>query len=346
MNTARIRRYLEKAVIATAAILAVGSVALYWLWRDRPDLGDIDLPRASGIETAADDVTITWLGVATILFDDGQTQILVDAFVSRPSLFDVVLQKEVSSDIPKINEVMHDFGMRRLAAIIPTHSHYDHAMDVGAVANRSSASILGSESTANVARGAGVPEDQILVVEPGQTYDFGQFNVTLYESSHAPIGWRGATPLPGTIDEPLEMPAPITAWREGGSYSIVISHPQGTALVQGSAGYAETQLEDVEADVVFLSIGMLESLGRDYAANYWRELVTSTGATHVIPVHFDDLTAPFGDIRLAPKFIDDFVETSRWLQDLQRTWDTDAALFLPVFGETVGLYSLAGQPSS
>ena len=346
MNTDRIRQTASRTALAVAAIILVGSIVLVLLWRDRPELGDIDLPHATSAESAAEDVTITWLGVSMILFDDGETQILVDAFISRPTLGDVILQQPVSNDIPKINEVMHDFGMRRLAAIIPTHSHYDHAMDVGAIANRSNASVIGSESTANVARGASVPEDQILVVEPGQRYDFGLFTVTMYESAHAPIGWRGTTPLPGAIDEPLEMPAPVTAWREGGSYSIVISHPQGTALVQGSAGYAGSDLEDIEADVLFLSVGMLESLGRDYARDYWRELVTSTGATRVVPVHFDDLTAPFGKIRLAPRVVDDFVETSGWLRELQQTWDEDVNLYLPLFGETVSIYSLAEQPSS
>ena len=346
MNKDRLRQTAIRTALAVAAIIVVSSIVLYWLWNNRPDLDEIELPRATGAESEATDVAMTWLGVAMLLFDDGQTQILVDAFISRPTLADAVFQRPVATDIPKINAVMHDFDMRRLAAIVPTHSHYDHAMDIGAVANRSSASVVGSESTANLARGAGVPEDQILVVEPGQTYEFGQFRVTLYESPHAPIGWRGATPLPGTIDEPLEMPAPITAWREGGSYSIVIYHPQGTAIVQGSAGFARSGLEDVEADVVFLSVGMLESLGRDYADNYWWGLVTATGATRVIPVHFDYLTAPFGDTRLAPRFIDDFVETSRWLEELRRTWDKDVDLRLPVFGEAFPLYSSTEQPSS
>lgn len=341
-----IRRYAIKSAITVAAVLVVGSIAFYWLWRDRPDLAEIDWPRTSSEEPAATDVTVTWLGVSTLLFDDGDTQILIDGFISRPGLADIVLRREVSSEIPKINEVMHDYGMRRLAAIIPVHSHYDHAMDIGAIANRSSASILGSESTANIARGAGVPEDQLLIVETGQAYDFGQFIVTMYDSPHAPVGWRGSTPLPGNNDEALKTPAPVTAWREGRSYSIEISHPQGTALVHGSAGFSDSDLDDIEADVVFLGVGMLEGLGREYTNRYWQALVTATGATRVIPVHFDDLTSPFGTIRLAPRFLDDFVDTATWLQELRQTWDQNTELLLPVFGEKTALYSLPVPPSS
>jgi hypothetical protein len=162
--------------------------------------------------------------------------------------------------------------------------------------------------------------------------------VTLVPSVHAPIGLRGEVPLAGTVDEPLEFPAPITAWREGGSFSIVISHPQGTTLVQGSAGYREGALDDVQADVVMLGVGLLESLGRDYTERYWQALVTSTGATRVFPVHFEDQTQPFGEIVLPPKLIDNFARTAQWLRAMRDTWDRDTQLFLPTFGQPLVLY--------
>jgi L-ascorbate metabolism protein UlaG (beta-lactamase superfamily) len=237
-----------------------------------------------------------------------------------------------------IDFVLHEYRINRLAVIVPAHSHYDHAMDVGAIANRSSASILGSESTANIARGAGVPEDQVVVAEPGAAYAFGQFTVTLVPTLHAPVGLRGEVPIPGTIDEPLTTPAPVTAWREGGSYSIVIAHPQGTAIVQGSAGYVEGALDDVHADVVMLGVGLLESLGRDYAERYWQSLVTATGAARVFPVHFEDYTRPFGEIVLPPIVLDDFRKTAGWLVEFRDTWDKDTEISLPEFGRPIVLY--------
>lgn len=237
-----------------------------------------------------------------------------------------------------INYVLNEYRVQRLAAIIPAHSHYDHAMDIGAIANRSSASIIGSETTANIARGAGVPEDQIIVVTDATPYTFGEFTVTLIPSVHAPIGSRGTVPFPGTVDEPLQTPAPVSAWRVGTAYSIVIAHPQGTTVVHGSAGYVEGALDEIGADVIMLSVGLLESLGRDYAEKYWQALVTATGATRVFPVHFDDFTQPFGDIVLLPALLDNFVNTASWLQEFRDTWDKDTQLFLPVFGQPLPLY--------
>ena len=333
-----VRRYVRRTLIAIAGLVALLSGLVVWAWHTRAEIAETGLHPQVVDDVPDDAVTATWLGVTTLLFDDGETQILIDGFISRPTLFDSLTGRPVECDAPMINFAIEEYGMRRLAAIIPAHSHYDHAMDVGAIANRSSASILGSESTANIARGYGVPEDQVVVAEEDATYSFGDFTVILVPSVHAPIGLRGETPLAGTVDEPLELPAPISAWREGGSYSIVISHPQGTTIVQGSAGYKEGALDDVQADVVMLGVGLLESLGREYTERYWQALVTSTGATSVFPVHFDDQTRPFGEIVLPPKLIDTFVRTAGWLQSIRDTWDKDTQVYLPVFGEPVVLY--------
>jgi len=337
-------KYAKRAALTSTIILVLVSIAVLSLWRQRPSLDAIDWPTPALASAAnADAVTVTWLGVTTLLFDDGETQILIDGFFSRPSLAEVVLRRPVDNDAPKINYVMNEFRMRRLAAIIPVHSHFDHAMDVGAIANRSSASILGSESTAQIARGAGVPEDQITVVEAATSFEFGNFRVTLRPIGHAPIGWRGSVPFDGIIEEPLIMPQPISAWRMGGGYTIIIEHPQGTALVQGSSAYRKYNLQDVAADVVFLGVGQLQSLGRDYAELYWQHTVTATGSHSVYPIHFDDFTKPFGEVVLPPKIIDNFETTAQWLLEFQRRWDNDTSLFMPEFGKPIAIFS---QPAS
>ncbi|NNF40250.1 MAG: MBL fold metallo-hydrolase [Woeseiaceae bacterium] len=326
-----------------AATLAVAATAMILLWRDRPELlsGEWEAP-VPAAAAAADSVTVTWLGVTTLLFDDGETQILIDGFFSRPSLADILLDRPVVNDAATINYALNEYGMRRLAAIIPTHSHFDHAMDVGSIANRSSASILGSASTIAIARGAGVPEDQITLVSDGERYTFGRFDITLLPSTHAPIGWRAAVPFAGRIEAPLKMPQPVSAFREGGSYTIVVGHPEGTAVVQGSAGFPDKALADVPADVVLLGVGGLETLGRDYITRYWQTLVTATGAHTVYPLHFDDFTRPFGEIVAAPRFLGDLEATARLFTDLRDRWDTNTRLVLPAFGVPMAIYVQPG----
>jgi len=334
----------KKAALIFAAAVAIATIIMVLLWQDRSSLDEIDWPPPAMASTvSADSVTVTWLGVTTLLFDDGETQILIDGFFSRPSLADILLGRPVENDAAGIDRALNEFRVRRLAAIIPLHSHFDHAMDVGAIANRSSASILGSESTAQVARGAGVPEDQITIIAGKQTFQFGNFTVTLLPSIHAPIGWRGSVPLDGKIEDVVLMPQPIDTWREGGSFSVVVAHPQGTILVHGSAGFSDDAFQNVTADVVLLGVARLRSLGKDYAERYWQSLVTATGCHSVYPIHFEDYTQPFGTVILAPKIVDNFVEIAAWLEEFRDRWDIDTSLYVPRFGEPIAIFA---QPAA
>ncbi len=330
----------QRAAGVVAAVLAISAAIAVWLWRDRPSLENIDwAPPVIAAASATDSVTATWLGVTTLLFDDGDTQLLVDGFFSRPTLNDILFDRPVSNDAAMINYALDEFRMRRLAAIIPSHSHFDHAMDVGAIANRTSASILGSGSTLQIARGAGVPEDQTTLIETGKAYEFGRFKVTMLTSSHASLGWRGSVVFPGSIDEPLALPQPVSAFREGSSYTIVIAHPQGTTIVQGSAGMPRNALASYGADVIMLGVHGLESLGFDYAERYWQSIVTATGAQSVYPIHFDDLTKPFGEIVVSARVLGDFERTAQWLETLRDRWDNDVQLFVPEFGQPIAIYA-------
>ena len=331
----------KRAALVVAALVVVVAIAIVMLWRDRANLDNIDWPLAP--EATDNTLSVTWLGVTTVLFDDGETQILIDGFFSRPSLADGILRRPVDNHAATINFAMHEFRMRRLAAIIPVHSHYDHAMDVGAIARRSSASVVGSESTANIARGAGVPEDQIVVATNRATYEFGQFKVSLIESNHGPIGWRGSVPLPGTIDEPLQLPQPVTSMRLGDVWSVVVEHPQGTTLVQGSSGFVEGALDKFTVDLVLLCSYGLSSLGSEYAEKYWQSIVTATGANAVMPMHFDDFTEPFGTVIPFPKVLDNIETTAGWFETFRDTWDVDTKLYKPEFGRRIAVYT---EPSS
>lgn len=333
----RVGRALRVAGGLAAALLLAAAIALAWLWRDRPD------PLASGLAPApvaapgAEGVRVTWLGVTTLLFDDGETQLLTDGFFSRPGLIDLALGLPVEPDLAAIEAALSRYGIDRLAAVIPVHSHYDHAMDTGEVARRTGAVVVGSRSTAQIARGAGVAEERIAVPEEGAPLRFGAFTLALYRSRHAPLA-DGGPPFPGTIDAPLVPPAPISAWREGASYSIAVLHPRGAALVQGSAGYVEGALEGVEAEVVMLGVGGLSRLGREHCERYWREIVETPGARRVFPIHWDDLSLPYGDVRASPRVVDDLDRSLGWLVALARRGAPPRRVERLPFGRPVVLY--------
>ena len=198
-------RWAAYAVGGSVAVLITGALIIATLWRERIEPETLGWP-------AADDgggnatVSATWFGVSTLLFDDGETQILIDGAFTRLSLLDLVLQRRARSDIGTINLMLDRFRMDRLAAIVPAHSHFDHAIDVGNIANRSGAIVLGSESIANIARGANVPVDQYQILADRESRHFGNFTITVLADPLPAVGPGGDAWFTGTIAEPLLQP--------------------------------------------------------------------------------------------------------------------------------------------
>ena len=331
-------RWTRNIALVLLALLVLATIIVSRLWQDRPAVADFGWPTATPARDTSAAVTVTWLGISTLLFDDGDTQILIDGTFTRIRPTDIAPLQTISSDVAAINHALSKYRIDRLAAIVPAHSHFDHAMDIGYIANRTSAVILGSQSTANIAKGAEVPVDQYQTLADGETRQFGNFTITLLASRHAPIGTDGEAWFPGSIDSPLRQPAHVSAWREGVTWSILIGHPRGTTLINGSAGYIPGKLQGVTADVAILGIAGLAGLGREYVDDYWQETIAATGARRLIAVHFDDFTAPFGEVVLFPKLADDIIKTAGWLDKLIAAEESDVLIELPPFGQPIELY--------
>ena len=294
-------RPMRRAAVVVAVLVLVAVGWLYHRLSDRPDLAAYDryhLRAASAGDGPR--VNVTFLGVSTLLIDDGSTALMSDGFFTRPSKL-ATLVTRIAPDRDVIAASLARLGVERLAAVIAVHSHYDHAMDAPEVARRTGALLIGSESTANIGRGWELPETQIRVATPGEPMPFGAFRVTLIPSQHFPHGMAM-----GEITEPLVPPVRADAYQEGGSYSVLIEHPLGRLLVQSSAGWKEGALNGRQADVVLLGIGGLATRDDTYRDDYWREVVEAVGARCVIPVHWDDFTLPLSEpLHPAPRLLDD-----------------------------------------
>ncbi|MGI9204130.1 MAG: MBL fold metallo-hydrolase [Woeseiaceae bacterium] len=329
---------LRNTALGAITLIMLASYIIWRQWQIRGSVQDLPWPTATIAQEAGEAVTATWLGTTTLLFDDGETQVLIDGAFTRLSPLNIVFLRPVKSDIAAINAALSTFRIDRLAAIVPVHSHFDHAMDVGYIANRTSAVVLGSESTANIARGADVPVDQYQILADGETRQFGDFTIKLIVSRHAPIRGGKEEFFAGIIEGPLRQPAPVSAFKTGVAWSVVISHPRGTTLVQGSGGYIEAKLDRESVDVVMLGLGMVAGLGKDYLQTLWRETVVATEAERVIAIHHDDYTLPFGTVKLLPDMIDRVEKSAAWIDEIIAESGNDLAVELPPFGKPMVLY--------
>jgi L-ascorbate metabolism protein UlaG (beta-lactamase superfamily) len=239
-------------------------------------------------------VTVRYTGTATLVFSDGETTWMTDGWFSRPSPLEVLFGK-IEPDLDAITRGLAHNEVDKLSAVFPLHSHYDHAMDAPEVAKRTGAMLLGSESTANIGRGWGIPEEQIRAVTDREPITLGKFTVTPIEVRHFqfPNPEMAARALGDPeIDAPLTPPVGAFDYRVGKAYALHVTHPKGTWLILGSAGFVEGALDNYEADVVFLGVGALGSQTDAYRETYWKESVERTHPSRVIPIHWDSLTGP------------------------------------------------------
>jgi L-ascorbate metabolism protein UlaG (beta-lactamase superfamily) len=201
--------------------------------------------------------------------------------------------RNIGPDAGKIDECINRASGRKAAAVLVGHSHFDHLLDAPEFAKKTGAVLAGSESTANAGRGAGLPEEKIRVIKNGDSLDIGAFSVRFVEGVHGPA-FLGRIPYPGVIDRPLHPPARAADYRLGGFFGMVISHPLGTFIHHGSAGWIPGMYSGVKADTVFLCLA-----GRKDTCRYIWEVVITTGAEKVVPIHHDSFFSPL-DAPLKP----------------------------------------------
>jgi L-ascorbate metabolism protein UlaG (beta-lactamase superfamily) len=290
----------------------------------RPDLTDysdrFDVPAAA----AAAPLAVTWLGVATLLVDDGASALMTDGFFSRPGLPAVAL-RPIAPSPARIDDGLARAQVQSLEAVIPVHTHYDHALDSAAVAERTGAQLVGGQSAAQVGRGHGLPEDRVVVAKSGQPMRFGAYDVTLIESEHCP-----PDRFPGVITQPVAPPVRVSAYRCGEAWSALVHHRPSDyrLLIQGSAGFVRGALAGHRADVVYLGVGQLGVRPEPYIVDYWTETVCAVGARRVVLIHWDDFFRPLDQpLRALPYASDDLHATMRVLNRLAA--DDGVALHMP-----------------
>jgi L-ascorbate metabolism protein UlaG (beta-lactamase superfamily) len=279
----------------------------------RPDLAQysdrFDVPAA---EPDAP-LSATWMGVATLLLDDGSSALMTDGYFSRPSLAQVAGGK-LSPSPARVDGCLARADVSRLEAVVPVHTHIDHVMDSALVADRTGAQLVGGESAANVGRGYGLPEDRLVAAVSGVPIELGAYEITLVQSQHCP-----PDRFPGVISEPLTPPVKVSAYRCGEAWSTLIQHrPSGRRLlIQGSAGYVKGALDGYRAEVVYLGVGQLGVQPRSYVSDYWTEVVRAVGARRVILIHWDDFFRPLSKpLRAFPYVADDLDVSIRLLDEL------------------------------
>jgi L-ascorbate metabolism protein UlaG (beta-lactamase superfamily) len=168
-------------------------------------------------------ITVTWLGHAAFLVTSpGGTQLLIDPFLRQN---------------PSTPDSLKDSSRYHPAAILVTHSHFDHSADVKAIAQASGAPVVASYDWAQT---LGLPNSQVMGVNVGGMAKVGDVVV------HAVPALHGSVPDGRPLGFVLEFADGRRLYDTGdtwifGDMALIqaVHHPNIILLCVGGGPYTE-----------------------------------------------------------------------------------------------------------
>jgi L-ascorbate metabolism protein UlaG (beta-lactamase superfamily) len=231
---------------------------------------------------------VTWLGTAGFRFEYEGVVVWIDPYVTRLRLADVVMRRVIA---PSEDAVAT--WIDRADAILVGHTHFDHAMDVPAIARRTGCPVYGSSSLERLMGLHGLAQLATVVV-PHVDYEVGPFRFHFVPSLHSKLQLGLRVNYGGELTcEHLDEMIP-QAYRCGQVFGVFVEVAGTSFYHAGSADLIEDEIKDRGVDVFLCGIA-----GRRFTPNYVQRVVRALAPKLVVPSHFDDFFRPVGDGKLS-----------------------------------------------
>lgn len=247
------------------------------------------------------DVRLRYLGTAGFVVEGAGRTLVIDPFVSRPSLGQTIFQP-LEPDEALIAETIP-----RADDVIIGHAHHDHVLDAPCLCRQTGARFIGSPDACNVARAAGLRAAQIVETRGGESIASGPATLTGLPSEHGRVYFNRVS-LPGDIPEPPPWPARVTDLRHGLVLNWHIELAGVNIVHIDTAEFFADQLRGLSCDVLCLC-----AIGRKYRPNYVVEAVSLLEPKVVVACHWDWFFTAYGDTPKClpgvdlPGFVDEIV---------------------------------------
>ena len=249
------------------------------------------------------ELRLTHFGAAGWEITDGERVVLLDPYFSRVRYrgmpFPTAASPEVPGDPrpifgpddPPISDTaVIDAHITRADAIVISHSHFNHCMDMPYIARRTGAFVVGTESTTNIARASGVPDTQLVTVRGGEDYAFDGVSIKAIPSLHSALDdkhYFSSAVVPRDIKPPLRLKDYV----EGGTLAYLIRLGGRDILAFGSMNYIEREVTGLRPDVALIPADRPRLHVHDYTGRLLRAL--GRPAT-VIATHWDRQALAYG----------------------------------------------------
>lgn len=259
-------------------------------------------------------LSIKFLGNTTLAIEDNNSGIIIDGFLTRPSLTDLFF-KRINSEPEVVKPILCHAGINsKIQAIIPLHSHFDHILDAPYLSKELGACIVADKTARIISRRTEPREFCEENTDVGiDNYSYGEFNFRVIDSIHLDNGLVGGkiAELNNDLEEgsskvdisvDFSKPQRASSYKEGRTINVSIDHINtdiNVFIISGSFDDADkVNIESFnEADVIFVSVPLLNKRKNP---NFYRlvERLLNNPASYkdkvlkkkIIPFHWDNLS--------------------------------------------------------
>jgi len=262
----------------------VGSGIAYLATARRRQASDLATERQLATASARPwprELEVEWTGAAGFRLACEGVVVWIDPYVTRLSFADYVRRRVI-----RASDAMIARHVDRADAILVGHTHFDHALDVPAIARRTGARVFGSASCASLMRLHG---QGATVVEPNRDYEVGPFRFHFVPSTHSKLHLGMSVPSDGELTcEHLDELVP-QAYRCGQVWGIAIE-VAGTRLYhQGSADLLDDEIPDRDRGIDAFLCGIA---GRRFTPRFLERVCARLSPSVIVPTHYDDFFQP------------------------------------------------------
>src|SRR5215217_4672093 len=232
------------------------------------------------IAKSRDGIRVTYLGTNGYEFELKDHALLVDPYFSRVDLSSVALGSRIQPDISRIDEGMRHLRPK-LDAILVTHGHFDHLLDVPILMSKTHTRLLASASSVDVAKRAGALSGE--PVTAGNVRRIGPWTIRVLAATHDRL--FGKVPFDGHGPRASGPPRRAADWICGEPLAFLIE-ANGQRIYVDSGGTPGQLPPSTHVDLAILGMALPDSRARLRAA------LQRLKPAYILPSHQDDFFLP------------------------------------------------------